>query len=194
MFSFPFNILVVRCAQRLWLRAPSCRLMLDPSRPGNNPPPSFNRHSVYSSECRYLAHYGSDLGKQVAKKEGAAAAAAPAEVKKSRSVLQKAAAVKARGESRVIDKVISTSVHRSVRYMSFIIFLVSLVFFVFVARVSFWLSLSLQTEQFFPTETCKTDPSSPLQLSVRRGAVQEWPPLRAHQLTARPERTLRWVR
>jgi hypothetical protein len=30
--------------------------------------------------------------------------------------------------------------------------------------------------------------------SVCRGAVQEWPPLRAHQLTAWPERTLRWVR
>jgi hypothetical protein len=90
--------------------------MLDPSRPGNNLTPlstvllpSFNRLAAYSSECRYLAHYGIDLGKQVAKKEGATSAPAPAEVKKSRSVLQKAVAVKARGESRVIDKVISTS-------------------------------------------------------------------------------------
>ncbi len=52
---------------------------------------------------RYQAHYGVDLGKAVAKKDGAAAA--PADVKKSRAVLKKVAAVKARGESRVIDKV-----------------------------------------------------------------------------------------
>ena len=68
---------------------------------------------MYSSECRYLAHYGIDLGKQVAKKEGAASAPAPAEAKKSRSVLKKAVAVKARGESRVIDKVTSTCMHRT---------------------------------------------------------------------------------
>jgi len=51
----------------------------------------------------YQAHYGVDLGKQVAKKDGAAPVVA-ADVKKSKSVLKKAVAVKARGETRVIDK------------------------------------------------------------------------------------------
>ena len=57
-----------------------------------------------STQRRYLAHYGVDLGKQVAKKDGAAPVVA-ADVKKSKSVLKKAVAVKARGETRVIDKV-----------------------------------------------------------------------------------------
>ncbi len=77
-----------------------------PSRLGN----SLRLHLDFlfsSTQRRYLAHYGVDLGKQVAKKDGAAAVAAPAEVKKSKSVLKKAVAVKARGESRVLDKVTS---------------------------------------------------------------------------------------
>jgi hypothetical protein len=89
-----------------------------PSRPGAHPPhlpprrcpckafPTPSRyHSPSSFEIRYQAHYGVDLGKQVAKKDGVAAAA-PADVKKSKSVLKKATAVKARGDTRVIDKVI----------------------------------------------------------------------------------------
>jgi hypothetical protein len=44
--------------------------------------------SSSSTQFRYQAHYGVDLGKAVAKKEGAAPA--PAEVKKSKSVLKKA--------------------------------------------------------------------------------------------------------
>jgi len=75
-------------------------------------PPPFTPHGIFSLSAlnplpptRYQAHYGVDLGKQVAKKEGAAPAAAAADVKKSRAVLKKADAVKTRGESRVIDKV-----------------------------------------------------------------------------------------
>jgi hypothetical protein len=79
------------------------------SRPGEKTHPPhpvcvvFLKHSSFWTQFRYQAHYGVDLGKAVAKKDGAAAA--PAEVKKSRAVLKKATAVKARGETRVIDKV-----------------------------------------------------------------------------------------
>ena len=78
-----------------------------PSRPGTHfstLSTPFFRPQPCSPPLRYQAHYGVDLGKQVAKKDGAAPVVA-ADVKKSKSVLKKAVAVKARGETRVIDKV-----------------------------------------------------------------------------------------
>ncbi len=109
-----------------------------PPRPRPRTPfPTHSRyHSPSSFEIRYQAHYGVDLGKQVAKKDGVAAA--PAEVKKSKSVLKKATAVKARGDTRVIDKVI------------FVTHLVACLYYVFVLQSgASWFSFMSLARSFF---------------------------------------------
>ena len=148
-----------------------------PSRLGN-PLVRLHHNFLFSStQRRYLAHYGVDLGKQVAKKDGAAAVAAPAEVKKSNSVIKRAAVA---AKSRVLDKVTSPLTLN----------LLCLSFFSPYFFVVLFLASLFQWHLSQPPITSNS--SSPP--SVCRGAIQEWPPLRAHQLTARPERTLRWVR